>query len=139
MCFLYGNPGDVRFTSRAKETMRIPAADDWTFAVQSDDGYMVKISGDGYFTSFSGGHTRDKAICHTVTMPSAGNYEVEILHSNIGGACVPRVFCGEGAILRVPAFTIQARRRSDGTNQDGNPWQVAVNEGCGSQRFRSTV
>lgn len=84
-----GNPGDARFTSRSKGTMRVPAAGDWTFAVQCDDGYRVKISGNGYSTSFSGGHTHDKAICHTVTLPTAGDYEVEILHSNIGGpACL---------------------------------------------------
>ncbi|MBQ4440196.1 MAG: leucine-rich repeat protein, partial [Kiritimatiellae bacterium] len=80
-----GNPGDARFTSRSKGTMRVPAAGDWTFAVQCDDGYRVKISGNGFFSSFSGGHTHDKAICHTVTLPAAGDYEVEILHSNIGG------------------------------------------------------
>ena len=84
-----GNPDNVRFTSRSKGTMRVPAAGDWTFAVQCDDGYRVKISGNGYSTSFSGGLTHDKAVCHTVTLPSAGNYEVEILHSNTGGpACL---------------------------------------------------
>ena len=82
-----GNPGTVRFTSRSKGTMRVPAAGDWTFAVQSDDGYRVEISGNGYFTVFSGGVTGAK--CHTVTLPTAGDYEVEILHSNIGGpACL---------------------------------------------------
>lgn len=84
-----GNPGTARFTSRSKGTMRVPAAGDWTFAVQSDGGYRVKISGNGYSTSFSGGHTHGKAVCHTVTLPAAGNYEVEILHSNITGpACL---------------------------------------------------
>lgn len=86
---LPGNPDNVRFTSRSKGTMRVPAAGDWTFAVQCDDGYRVKISGNGYSTSFSGGHTHDKAICHTVTLPAAGDYEVEVLHSNIAGqACL---------------------------------------------------
>ena len=86
---LPGNPDNVRFTSRSKGTMRVPAAGDWTFAVQCDDGYRVKISGNGYSTSFSGGHTHDKAVCHTVTLPTAGDYEVEILHSNIRGpACL---------------------------------------------------
>lgn len=80
-----GNPGTARFTSRSKGTMRVPAAGDWTFAVQSDDGYRVKISGNGYSTSFSGWHPHGKAVCHTVTLPAAGDYEVEILHSNITG------------------------------------------------------
>jgi hypothetical protein len=82
-----GNPDTVRFTSRSKGTMRVPAAGDWTFAMQCNDGYRVKISGNGYSTSFSGGITGVR--CHTVTLSSAGNYEVEILHSNIGGpACL---------------------------------------------------
>lgn len=82
-----GNPGTVRFTSRSKGTMRVPAAGDWTFAVQSDDGYRVEISGNGYFTVFSGGVTGAK--CLTVTLPTAGDYEVEILHCNKGGpACL---------------------------------------------------
>lgn len=82
-----GNPGAVRFTSRSKGTIRVPAAGDWTFAVQSDDGYRVKISGNGYSTVFSGKLTAEKAICHTVTLPAAGDYEVEVLHNNgVGGA-----------------------------------------------------
>lgn len=79
-----GNPGAVRFTSRSKGTIRVPAAGDWTFAVQSDDGYRVKISGNGYSTVFSGKLTAEKAICHTVTLPAAGDYEVEVLHNNGG-------------------------------------------------------
>lgn len=78
-----GNPGTARFTSRSKGTMRVPAAGDWTFAVLRDDGYRVKISGNGYSTSFSGGITGAK--CLTVTLPTAGDYEVEILHCNKGG------------------------------------------------------
>ena len=80
-----GNPRDVRFTSRSKGTIRVPAAGEWTFAVQSDDGYRISISGNGYSTDFSNALTGGKAACHTVTLPVAGDYEVEVLHSNSAG------------------------------------------------------
>lgn len=91
-----GNPGAVRFTSRSKGTIRVPAAGDWTFAVQSDDGYRISISGNGYSTDFSNALTGHKVACHTVTLPTAGDYEVEILHSNSTGPAVLEFSAAKG-------------------------------------------
>ena len=59
----------------------IPSAGKWTFACGSDDGFEMKISGNGISESFS--YTGERALdttFKTISIPAAGEYAIEIIY-----------------------------------------------------------
>lgn len=69
-------------------TIRVPTAGLWTFAVGSDDGFYLRISGHGVeFTSeYPTGRSFAQTLA-TFNFPEAGNYEVYLVYyENYGGA-----------------------------------------------------
>lgn len=78
------SPGHVRFATQTKGTIRIPSAGAWTFCVASDNGAKVKITGKDFADVAVFGNNQ----IFQINIPSAGDYEVEIIHYDSEGAAL---------------------------------------------------
>lgn len=64
-------------------TIALPEAGEWTFACGSDDGFEMKISGNGISRSFYCKNRRAfSTTCETISIPTAGEYAVSIVYFN---------------------------------------------------------
>lgn len=78
------------FVLIAETAISVPQAGQWTFAVGSDDGFLLSISGHG--VSFSSNYSTGRSFGNTLatfTFPEAGTYSLTLLFfENTGGAAL---------------------------------------------------
>jgi hypothetical protein len=99
----YGNeftfPGLVvgadqdNFAVRATATITIPAPGNWTFGVNSDDGFSLTI---GSFTMSYPDPRGPGDTLQTFNLPAAGNYALELIFYECGGGSEVELFAAQG-------------------------------------------
>lgn len=77
--------GNQYFATRVQGTIRIPSAGDWTFAVRSDDGFRLTITGAGFIAVLQSSKYYEDVLTFPLNFPKSGSYEVELIHWNMGG------------------------------------------------------
>ena len=77
------------YVVEATGRIRVTEAGYWTFACGADNGFKVTISGNGLDKTFTGGnyYGYGTGVC-AVNFPSAGEYEVRLLHFEDSGRAV---------------------------------------------------
>ena len=105
---------DDNFVVRATATLDVPASGNWTFGVFHDDNVRLIIRGDNGFTV-----TRDAGCCgdhfFTVNLPSAGFYDVELIHYENGGQAHLELFAAQGSLATfTSAFKLVGDVRNGG-------------------------
>ncbi len=86
----HSQPGEdrSRFILVAEGAISVPSAGQWTFAVGSDDGFRLRISGHGvnFVSEFHGVRSFATTLA-TFNFPAAGVYDLRLLYfENSGGA-----------------------------------------------------
>ena len=80
----------------AKGTIYVPAAGQWTFGVNSDDGFSLDITGYGcsFHSEFAAGRGASDTLA-TFNFPQAGNYDVNLLWFQGGGGAEAEFFAAQ--------------------------------------------
>ncbi|MBR1870515.1 MAG: hypothetical protein IJ802_01690 [Kiritimatiellae bacterium] len=79
-----GGGGDY-FGARATAKIRIPSAGVWTFSVGVDDYARIRITRKDFSAAWDQTLTDGKKDIKTITFPSAGDYDVEIVFHEVRG------------------------------------------------------
>jgi hypothetical protein len=82
------------FVVRATATITIPAAGNWTFGVNSDDGFTLTI---GSFTMAYPDPRGPGDTLQTFSFPAAGNYALELTFYECGGGSEVELFAAQGS------------------------------------------
>ena len=82
------------FTVRATATITIPAAGDWTFGVNSDDGFTLTVGG---FTMSYPNPRGPGDTLQTFSFPAAGDYPLELVFYECGGGAEVELFAAQGS------------------------------------------
>jgi hypothetical protein len=87
-----------KFVMLATGKVIIPTAGEWTFGVNSDDGFKVDITGGGNTYSFSYPGTRGAGDTFaTFNIPIAGNYDVRLVMFESSGGSSLEFFAAQGS------------------------------------------
>src|SRR5207249_105575 len=82
------------FVVEATATITIPAAGNWTFGVNSDDGFILTIGSQ----SMSYPNPRGPAdTLQTFSFPAAGNYSLDLVFYECGGGAEVELFAAQGS------------------------------------------
>ncbi|MEO1524919.1 MAG: lamin tail domain-containing protein [Planctomycetota bacterium] len=85
------------FVIEATATIQIPAAGEWSFGVNSDDGFGLTLSRDGtdYTSSFPNPRGPSDTI-ETFDLPAAGSYDVRLVMFEAAGGASVELFAAQG-------------------------------------------
>jgi hypothetical protein len=88
------NVDQENFVVRATATLSIPSAGDWTFGVNSDDGFRLTVGGQemAYPDPRGPGDT-----LQTFSFTAAGQYSLELVFYECGGGSEVELFAAKGA------------------------------------------
>ncbi|MEL6104539.1 MAG: lamin tail domain-containing protein [Planctomycetota bacterium] len=86
------------FVIEATATIQVPTAGEWSFGVNSDDGFGLTLNRDGveYTSSFPNPRGPSDTI-ETFDLPSAGSYEVRLVMFEAAGGASVELFAAPGA------------------------------------------
>jgi len=93
-------PGDALgvdiddFVVEATGTLTIPAAGDWTFGVNSDDGFSLRV---GNFSMSFADPRAPADTLGTFNFPAAGDYPVRLVFYEQGGGSCVELFAAQGS------------------------------------------
>jgi len=85
------------FVVLVEATIVIPMAGNWTFGVNSDDGFQLEISGRG--VTYQSEHPTPRGPADTIRtffLPSAGEYDVRLVFFECGGGSELELFAAQG-------------------------------------------
>lgn len=116
--------GNQYFATRVRGKIRIPSAGDWTFAVRSDDGFRLTITGAGFIAVLQRPtFVRDTEL-FPLSLPDSGQYDVELIHWNDAGDANLEFSAAKGEL---EAFDVSAFRLVG--DPEGEIGMIAEKEG----------
>ncbi len=92
------------FVFQARTSIEIPSPGDYSFGVNSDDGFSLRISGDG--EDFTSEFPNPRGASDTIanfTFTQAGRYDVELLMFEAGGSSSVEFFAAPGTHAKFDA------------------------------------
>ncbi len=85
------------FALEVTGTITIPSAGNWTFGVNSDDGFRLTISGNGFSNSILAADPRGPTDSLGVfNFPVAGDYSLKLVYFERGGGASVELFAAQG-------------------------------------------
>ena len=86
-----------RFVVVAEGGIYVPTAGEWTFAVGSDDGFRLRITGHGmnFVSEFNGLRGYSPTLA-TFNFPAAGNYDLSLVCFENGGGATVEMSAAQG-------------------------------------------
>jgi len=86
------------YVALVEATVVIPSPGNWSFGVNSDDGFRLDITGNG--VSFRSEHPSPRGAADTINtfnFPSAGDYSIRLVFYECGGGSALELFAAQGA------------------------------------------
>ncbi len=122
------------FVVKATATIAIPAAGNWTFGVNSDDGFILTIGG----TSMSFPNPRGPGdTLQTFNFPAAGTYSLDLVYYECGGGAEVELFAAQGSYTSWNATNF--RLVGDTANGGLAVTAPVVSGGGSSLSYRSSI
>lgn len=92
------------FVVEAQATFTIPAAGNWTFGVNSDEGFKLEVG--GFTTSWTGLRLPADTL-QTFNFPAAGEYPLRLVYFDRTGGAEVELFAAQGAFVLWNADTFR--------------------------------